>query len=332
VPYLTAFFLLLAILGEARGQNIAPCCGGPINVPTITLPTTITLSGSHGEDAGYTGLLANQAFFGSSSKSGAFGFNFLSASNILNAPSAEVDTLRVNQSLSSSSIGGQFSAISATVNQIARTGNKVAGVGQTEMVPIQSFVFPGFSEGGTGTGLGASYGVTEGINSNTGLGPGATNFYGLIGEEIDLNAASGSSVSYKSGLWIIEGGTDSTTGALVDSAIMVANVAGAPGWSCILCLGKNDAVAPTNTNSTFVGVNNILSGTTPLKYGVDFNAVTGTSGGFALRGPSASYRVDWSGNAAFASYAVGATAGVSCAAGTVNLTTLVVTAGIVTHC
>jgi hypothetical protein len=42
--------------------------------------------------------------------------------------------------------------------------------------------------------------------------------------------------------------------------------------------------------------------------------------------------VDGSGNVTGAAYKVGATAGVSCSAGTVSLATLVVTNGIVTHC
>jgi hypothetical protein len=63
-------------------------------------------------------------------------------------------------------------------------------------------------------------------------------------------------------------------------------------------------------------------------YGIDFSAVYLRTAFLKSNG----FLVDGSGDLTAASYNAGAKAGVSCRAGTVSLTTIVITNGIVTHC
>ena len=80
-------------------------------------------------------------------------------------------------------------------------------------------------------------------------------------------------------------------------------------------------------NATYTGsVIDLTTATAP----VGINLAGGTFSTKQINGNG--FNVDSSGNITANSYKSGATAGVSCGAGTVNLTTFVVTNGIVTHC
>src|SRR5439155_502176 len=79
-----------------------------------------------------------------------------------------------------------------------------------------------------------SYATAEGglwaSNPNVIAARGATNLYGITGEEIDVTAQAGSSMANKIGLSIVQGSGSAVQGAQDDMALTIINQNGAIGW------------------------------------------------------------------------------------------------------
>jgi hypothetical protein len=178
-----------------------------------------------------------------------------------------------------------------------------------------------------------------GGNWRADLNSGALYWKSLVGGEIDLAAKSGSSVFYKAGLQIVSDVGDAVQGSASDFALGFAKASGSIGFKKLISFSAVAGDWPLSSGGTLIGTEaSALPSPTAYTaaYGVDLRAVTFSSAAFASTG----FSVDGSGNVSSASvniptgssYKVNNVAGVSCAAGTVNLATLVVSGGIITHC
>jgi hypothetical protein len=177
---------------------------------------------------------------------------------------------------------------------------------------------------------GTTAGYAYGFYAQAGANSGATFWKLIAGGEIDIGAQTGSSFDTKTGLQVVALPTDAVAGARgEDSAYVIGYGAGALGFDYGIRINGISGGFPIKTTGQIMG----CSTNTPLNCGtvtngINFLPITFTGKAFQSTG----FSVDGSGNVTAASYKAGATAGVSCAANTVSLTTLVVTNGIVTHC
>lgn len=175
--------------------------------------------------------------------------------------------------------------------------------------------------GGT-SGLGNEAGNLFGGNLVARLASGGLYYNSLVGFEFGVKAETGSSVVYKNGVQIVIESTDTVAGSAgFDSGLLFAQqVNGAsPGWNVGITFGHALGWWPMKSTGTLIGT---IAGaaSTPsyaAAYGVDFNAVTFSSGAFRSTG----FLVDGSGNATIASAIIGSSgptikAGTGAASGT----------------
>lgn len=131
-----------------------------------------------------------------------------------------------------------------------------------------------------------------GRNSNIWMANGATFWNSLIGDEIDVTAFTGSSMSRKVGLFIVQGANDRVAGAHEDYAIAFANQgASCARWTYAIALGTSSSHWAFRTDSTLIGVpTQAATGvgdflTRTALYGVDLSNITFTTGGAAFLAP-----------------------------------------------
>ena len=170
---------------------------------------------------------------------------------------------------------------------------------------------------GIGTGNGPAYGLLmEGFNAPGALGTAA----------ISVNNGANANWMWHYG-FLCSGATSTKDGCFVSGTSGNAAFAnnGTPAIASFWDFGGG--VRGFYANATYTGsVIDLTTATAP----VGINLAGGTFSTKQINGNG--FNVDSSGNITANSYKSGATAGVSCGAGTVNLTTFVVTNGIVTHC
>lgn len=212
----------------------------------------------------------------------------------------------------------------------------------TAIAGISTNEFASYNMGGTGTSVGNGGGaIYGGVLKATAEGT-ATNLYRVLGAEVDFGM-SGSSTASKQGALSLVLLSDSTNTAALQNSFL--NLAAQPPTGATntipaitngIAFGEYDGQWAFGTGSTLIGtiaqtVANPGGAPTlamDANYGIDLRAVTFTTAAFASTG----FTVEGAGNVTAASYKVGSAAGVSCPAGTVSLTTLTITNGIVTHC
>jgi hypothetical protein len=179
------------------------------------------------------------------------------------------------------------------------------------------------TDGGTDTGSGSAgqyVGASiEGFTQNT-----ATNINLVEGIEVHVAMQGTSSAQYR---WAFSAQDQSIgsnpQGAGGDAAYQIVS-GGGTGFKNGMYLFS---IQPISTTGCVI----CTDGTsTTITTGIDLSAYT-ISGSF-LKGPGSLFTVSGAGALKAASFAAGANAGVSCAANTVTLATLVVSSGIVTHC
>ena len=140
------------------------------------------------------------------------------------------------------------------------------------------------SAGGS-AGLGNGRGNLFGGNRIANLLSGATFWNSLIGDEITLAAATGSSLYYKNGFQIVLGSTDAVagTGGFDAGLMFTQQISGAsPGWDEGISFGHALGWWPIKATGTIIGTVASTGGLGPAyaaAWGVDFSAVT-FSGGF----------------------------------------------------
>lgn len=180
-------------------------------------------------------------------------------------------------------------------------------------------------------GLGSS---CIGGNMVASIGAGKTG--SVAGLEIDTFEGSGATVEGRFGLTVVDtingSGVQAGSGR-DDIGISIDNQydpSSTLGWKIGLQFGALTGHFPVATGGTLIGgTGPAISLNWTVANGIDWSL--GAATGFWEKFGTV-WSVTGAGVASATGYAVGATVGVSCAAGTVNLTTLVVTNGIVTHC
>lgn len=189
--------------------------------------------------------------------------------------------LGVSHTFGGGAMTGNATAISSYLTMNATTGNSAGQyVGQLSIVAA--------SAPDTNAAIWSG-------NDNVFLGSGATSWLQLIGREIDVAAATGSSVSDKLGLQIIQTSIDAVVGSRSNIGATFNNGSGATGWDCMICAGGYAGNWPMSATGTILGawahatarsggsVPTANAGTT--LYGVDFSNVTFASGGAPFLAP-----------------------------------------------
>jgi hypothetical protein len=213
-----------------------------------------------------------------------------------------------SDNLDAEGAGGIYNFGSAINVQSGGKGDRVAlyaTVHQSQAMPagtahrylVAGYLTASASENGGGTSVPDSRGAVLGINPLAQLGSGATYFQGLAAAEFNVNAMAGSSVQYKTGISIIQGGGSAVQGSAHDIAMLIcSNPDGgtAAGWKYGLSFGTPLGWWNIDPTGTLIGaMTPSLAGGPAYQaaWGIDFSAVT-FSGGL-IRGPG--FSVDGAG-------------------------------------
>jgi hypothetical protein len=122
------------------------------------------------------------------------------------------------------------------------------------------------------------------------LASGATFWNSIIGGELTITAATGSSTYYKNGFQIVLGGNDAVagTGGFDAGLLFGQGIGGAsPGWNIGISFGHALGWWPINSTGTLIGTIASTGGLGPAyaaAYGVDFSAVTFSTAAFKSTG------------------------------------------------
>lgn len=195
---------------------------------------SIALDASSGGQVRTIGAVSN----GTGSSGTGFDYNLLVANDNLDAGAGKVDGLRVYMNVGGSNTKGGRHGIETVVDLVATTSatntdrNYVGG----------AFTGAGsVSDGGT---AGAEKGAVFGTNPVALLKAGATNFSSLVGEEVNISAATGSSMLVKNGLRVFQWGTDKISGSIEDAGLSFTNEVGAVGWRAGILFSNASGVYP----------------------------------------------------------------------------------------
>lgn len=265
---------------------------------------------------GFRGIFQQTSFSGSTTAAGEIS---------LNAYTINSDTLHATAANSSvrgwdfehngpAGYVGDRAALFARFNQVGTSGNKAAGRATSTMVGAGLAAQASFSEGGTGTTAATSYGLIFGANILASLNSGATNFNEAHGLEINLTAATGSSVYKKTMAQIISAGLDAVKGASGNDVALVLGQREAPGgaspaayYDTGLQFGDVDSSWAFGPSASLIAAREPQNGglassrNAVTGWGVNFGMVEFATAAFQSIGAM----VDGSGNASFQTVNVG---------------------------
>jgi hypothetical protein len=219
------------------------------------------------------------------------------------------DVAAVNASLVENYFTGTIGGAAMTGNRAmmnvallmnATTGNTTAGWSYSAFVSQAGATA---NDNGTDTTAANSRGILQGLNNLAIMRSGATNWYSLKGDEIDMEADTGSSMYSKIGLEIVQQTSDQIAGSGVDDAIAIANMSaigggtGTIGWKIGIAFGGASGYWPIQATGTAIA--SVGAGT--LANVLDFSSATVS--GYFLKGPGG-FTVDGSANEVVASAGV----------------------------
>lgn len=301
---------------------------GPLNTAAVVLP-----GGTWGNGAlanGHAPLFQNATFSGTTAASTAsFGAFLQQTDNGSNNPN---NGAGFTENLIAGGAGVIGDRIAGTFDLLinATTGNTISQgytglTGRCNMAATDSNV--GGGGGSSCFGMNAVATISAAITS---IGP--------VGEEIDTGEYPGSTSVDRVGLQIVDlqsvAGTPTTgvQGSMDDVALTINNQyapSGTAGFKVGFEFGRSGGNFPVATNGTMIGAQGTGGGVFTVANGTDWSL--GTATGYWEKFGTV-WSVTGAGVASATGYAVGATVGVSCAAGTVNPATEEVTNGLITHC
>lgn len=176
-------------------------------------------------------------------------------------------------------------------NVIVRSSPADRGTGTS--FPAYVGVFPSatiaVNVGGTGTSYAQAAGSIWGSNPNATAEAGATNLYGIVGEEIDVTAKRGSSTAQKYGLTIVQGSDSTVAGSQDDAAAAIINQIGAIGWRRGLAFGaEKSAFWPIAPDGTLIAAHRGAGAPPRAANGVDLSEVEFSASSFKSKGFSVS--------------------------------------------
>lgn len=263
-----------------------------------------------------------------STGTGTAAFNYFAISsdnvNCSTAGGHFCSAFEIDHNFGGAAMHGARNGLNVAISLTATSANTGAGGGY--------YVGGQFTTRGTvndnGTSL-APAGLIFGLNPVAGITSAATFYQQVSAMEADIFAAAGSSVAVKVGTQIVQTANDAVQGSIDDVAFSLNNQVGAVGWQNGLEFGRYGGSFPVSTTGTLIYGQGITGTGWTVANGIDWNLGTATGNWLNLGGV---FTVTGAGVASATAYKVGSTAGVTCAANTVTLLTLVVANGIVTHC
>lgn len=214
--------------------------------------------------------------------------------------------LSINQISNSATAQGPRITEAVNYTMSAASGN-VTGLGGS-YVALNATAFANNNDNGNSTGMGTlagGKGNLYALNTVAHLGATSTFWSELVGYELDVIAASGSSVNIKLGLSIVQLSGDTAQGQWIDNGIILnaaATQTSGRGWKTGFSFGNMQGYFPIDPLGTMVGAGPVSSGTMLAANGIDFSLVTFS--GYSLR--FTGFTVDGSGNVAAASVALNA--------------------------
>jgi len=123
------------------------------------------------------------------------------------------------------------------------------------------------------------------LNPIATLSASATHMAALVGGEVDISAAAGSSVLDKYGWSIIQLSTDGVAGSRNDAALFFVNQSGAVGWGTLLQIGDGLNASPLKTAGSIMAI----KGSPTFANGIDLSGALIT--GYAFRTPGGKINV-----------------------------------------
>lgn len=264
-----------------------------VNAPYPSLTTALSITSAISASTGALPQVIN-AHVGSGGTLTTGGtqsyYGFSVDSDALAAPqNSTVDALGVGITVNTGAVGSRV-AVSGALNINGKTGN----VGNGIYVGGYFSAAANTNDNGTST---ASSGNITALNPLSQLGTNCTYWSGISAAEFDINCLAGSSVSYKQGILIAQGGNSTVQGSLEDSAIAIANnTTGGTGvgWKTGLSFGSPQGWWAIDAAGTMIGTHTPLAGgpSYAAGTGIDFSAVTFSTAAFKSTG----FLVDGSGN------------------------------------
>ncbi len=261
----------------------------------VSQKLSLPMSGNTANNGPASGVFLDQTFTGNAAVTAGSWLNSLTINDNVNwSGSANgVFGLNVLHNYGGVATRGGRSAFVVTLNQVAATADLI----DTFYVGGTFYGIANFNNGGSGTGFATAKGRVFGTNPVARLGAGATNYYQLVGEEIDIEVNNGASMAVRAGLALCNLDTDNNIhGAMVDAALWFYG----PGnkWRDLILVGGAGQGWPADGNSSILrGLWNLTpagAGAQPVaKFGIDLNQVTfpatgQPNDGAVLRSPGAS--------------------------------------------
>lgn len=307
---------------QGKGGWAASSAGAVLvnNSPLLVTPGTQTVS----TDV-VPGLNINYSVAGTATNNPALrydDFHFTINSDTLALPGNNQFAIgmQLQHNYGGAAMTGNRNALEINLVQTATTGNALGGNNSGFYVSFESDSIASFNDNGTGLTVGTAHGRVFAGNFNAQCQTGATNFFQCTGLEVNTEIDTGASALIRNGI-SVAALSGSTQGTLVDAGIWLYQTSGANFQTGILFGGGGAGLNnnPIATGGTYIADDISNTHNTPA-YGIHFvNSFSNNA-------------IDVNGAINGTAYKVSGTAGVSCAAGTVNTATMVVTNGIVTHC
>jgi len=305
--------LMVAVAGGAVNANglFRLTTANPITLGTSALTWSLTTPpvGVSGLTIAPAALSSNQGLVISQNGAGtagpAFSYNPISITDNLASGGNTVDGLSVFLGLAGSAINGARQAFVSTLWLTQPTSPSNAN---RDYVAGTFWANAASNDGG---GVGTEKGAIFGVNPIATLSASATHMAALVGGEVDIAAATGSSVLDKYGWSITQLSTDAVAGSRNDAALFFGDQSGAVGWGTLIQIGDGLNASPLKTTGSILAI----KGSPTIGSGIDLSGA-GSITGFAYRSPG--FSVDGSGNIKIGSPA-GGTLGVQHADSSLNV-------------
>jgi len=292
--------LMVAVAGGAVNSNglFRLTTANPITLGTSALTWSLTTPpvGVSGLTIAPAALSPNQGLVINQNGAGTvgvgFSYNPITIIDNLAASGPALDGVSIFMGLNGSAVNNARQAFVSTLWLTQPTSssnsnrNYVAGV------------FWANAASSDGGGVGTEKGAIFGVNPIATLSAAATHMAALVGGEVDISAATGSSVLDKYGWMITKLSTDAVAGSRNDAGLLYSAQIGAIGWGTLIQVGDGLNASPIATAGSILAI----KGSPTFLNGIDLSGA-GSITGAAFKSPG--FSVDGSGNVKIGSPAGG---------------------------
>ena len=266
--------------------------GGPTGVLNLSTAsnTSISLAPASGNAAAVTAFNEKITAHGSGNCKTGCSFNQLNvggdtldardgSGNVTNAH-AFLFTHTAGGTGSGSTMHGNRGTLSSTFFLSSTSGNLPGDGASYSGGDIEATA--SVNDNGTAPTLGNYAGQIEALHVQGILKGTATAFGALQGAEIDVTAATGTSMYKKTALELTQLASDQVQGSTIDAALIIGNSVGAVGWNEGISFG-GQSIWPMATGGTLIGCSQ-LNGCGTVATGIDFSTATFTTAALSLPG------------------------------------------------